>query len=489
MDTVSAQHGLRPSPQYTSLRRWHRRIAWLALLAVFTFALTGLLHPLMTRLQAKPVQFKPPPMPALAQALPAPAVALAAAGIAELAGLRPVHDGSRWWWRVQQPDGRVRYLDTVTGAMSVDAAEPAHAERLARWYAGEAAAPVAEVEIITAFDADYGYTNRLLPVWRVRFARDDGLTAYVSTVDDRLATLSDARKRVFQQSFRLLHSWAWLPAPIRNGWINLLLAAVALTTVLGLTLALRTPVGRRINLRRLHRWGGVTVAVAVLAWAVSGFVQALGNAERERADSPQRPLRIASAQLTAQAEASSGVTLVSLAAAPAWRWGLKPAETTTGRGMAMGEHQHHERPAQGAAAPSAARYVSAVDGRGIADGEARHLAELLQHFGVQGSAAAAQPVLKFTPEYGFLFKRLPVWRVDQADAAHTAFYLDTHSERLAARITDRDRTTGALFAYAHKWEWVTPLAGKDWRDGISAVFAFMVIAVAVGGTLLRRRHR
>jgi len=474
-----------------TLRRWHRRIAWLALFAAFSFALTGLLHPLMTRLQAKPAQFQPPPAPVLSQALPAPAVALTAAGIAEVAGLRPVHDDSGWLWRVQQPDGRVRYLDTVTGATPITDAERAHAERLARWYAGEANAPVAEARVITAFDADYGYTNRLLPVWRVRFARDDGLTAYVSTADDRLATISDARKRVFQQSFRLLHSWAWLPAPLRNGWINTLMAAVALTTVLGLTLALRTPAGRRINLRRLHRWGGVVVAVAVLAWAISGFVQALGNAERERADSPQRPLRIDRAQLSAplapQAEAS-GVTLVSLAGAPVWRWRLKPAEATTGHGLAMGEHQHHERPAQGAAAPSAARYVSAADGREIADGELQHLAELLQHFGVQGSAATAQPVLKFTPEYGFLFKRLPVWRIEQADAAHTAFYLDTHSERLAARITDRDRISGALFAYAHKWEWVTPLAGKDWRDGLGAAFAFMVIAVAVGGTLLRRRQ-
>lgn len=476
-----------------TLRHWHRRIAWLALFAAFTFALTGLLHPLMTRLQAKPAQFQPPQAPALTQALPAPAVALAAAGLAEVAGLRPVHDGNGWLWRVQLPAGSVRYLDAATGAVPVDDAERAHAERLARWYAGEAAALVAEASLITAFDADYGYTNRLLPVWRVRFARDDGLTAYVSTVDDWLATISDTRKRIFQQSFRLLHSWAWLPAPIRNGWINLLMAAVAMTTLLGLTLALRTPGGRRFKLRRLHRLGGITVAVAVLAWAISGFVQALGNVERERADSPQRPLRIASAQLTAplvpQAEASSGVALVSLASAPVWRWSLKPAEATTGRGMAMGEHQHHQRPAQGASAPSAARYVSAQDGREIADGELAHLAELIQHFGVQGSAAAAMPVLKFSEEYGFLFKRLPVWRVDQADDAHTAFYLDTLSERLAARITDDDRTTGALFAYAHKWEWVTPLAGKDWRDGLSALFAFMVIAVAVGGTLLRRRPR
>lgn len=472
------------------LRRWHRRVAWLALFAALTFALTGLLHPLMTRLQAKPAQFQPPPAPVLTRALPAPAVALAAAGIAEVAGLRPVYDGSGWLWRVQQPDGRVRYLDTVTGAMPIDDAERAHAERLARWYAAEASAAVNEASVITAFDADYGYTNRLLPVWRVRFARDDGLTLYVSTVDDRLATISDARKRLFQQIFNAVHSWSWLPAPIRNSWINLLMLAVAATTLLGLTLALRTPGGRRYNLRRLHRWGGITIAVAVLGWSISGFVQAWGNTERERANSPQRPLRIASKQLTAPLlpQAANGVTLVSLAGAPAWRWRLKPAETTTGRGMAMGEHQHHQRPAQGASAPSAANYVAAQDGREISDGEQQHLAELIRYFGATGSAAQAEPVLKFSEDYGFLFKRLPVWKVALGDVSNTAFYFDTASERLAAIVSDGDRISGALFAYAHKWEWLTPWAGKDWRDGLGALFAFMVIAVAVGGTLLRRRR-
>jgi len=485
MDAVSSA---RPG-----LRRWHRRIAWMALMAAFTFALTGLLHPLMTRLQPKPAQFKPPAVPRLNEALPAPATALSAAGIAEVSGLRPVHDGNGWLWRVQALDGRVRYLDPTTGAEPVVDAERAHAERLARWYAGESTADVSEATVLTAFDGDYGWINRLLPVWRVRFARDDGLTVYVSTTDDRLATISDTRKAFFQQTFRAVHSWSWLPAPLRNAWINTLLAAVAGTTLFGLTLALRTPGGRRFNLRRLHRLGGITVSLAVLAWAVSGFVQTLGNAERERADSPQRPLRVQSAHLSAPLhqppDAASGATLVTLHNTPVWRWALTPPETTTGRGLAMGEHQHHGQPAQAAAAVPMARYMSALDGQEITDGEIRHLSELITHFGLQGRTAAATPVLKFTPDYGFAFKRLPVWRLEQPDAEHTAAYLDTSSERLAATVTDGERTAGALFAYAHKWEWVTPWAGKDWRDGLSAFFAFLLIGVAVGGTLLRRRRK
>lgn len=484
MDAVSPA-----SPRFAGWRRWHRRIAWVALIAALTFALTGLLHPLMTRFQPKPVQFKPPALALQDVVLPAPATALAAAGIDEMAGLRPVFDGSRWLWRVETATGVARYLD-LEGAVLVDG-ERAHAERLARWYSGETSAAVAETSFVNGFDANYSYVNRLLPVWRLRFARDDGLTLYVSTVDDRLATISDTRKQLFQQSFVALHTWGWLPAPLRNGWINALLAAVAFTVLAGLVLVARAPAPRRFTLRRAHRWGGALVSLAVLAWAASGFIQARGNAERERADAPQRPLRVAAAALAAPLSlpaAASTVALVQLAGAPAWRLGLQAPLTTTGRGFALGEHQHHDKPPQGVAATAAVRYVSAVDGKPLPGGEAVHLAELAQHFGLPVASAAATPVGKFTPDYGFLYKRLPVWRLDADDAAHTAYFIDTASERLAARVDDGDRWRGALFATAHKWEWVTPLAGKDWRDGLSAVFAALLIGVALGGTWLRRRR-
>jgi hypothetical protein len=473
------------------LRRWHRRFAWLALLAAFCFALTGALHPLMTRTQPRPAQFAPPPMPVLSAALPAPGPLLLQAGIDELSGLRLLHDGQRWLWRASAKDQSVRYLDALDGRLLPASTEAEHAERLARWYSGDAQSPLVEARPQTAFDADYAYVNRLLPAWRLQLARPDGLTVYVATEDDRLATLSDTRKRVFQRLFQAVHSWAWLPAPLRNGWINLLLAGVAAASLLGLSIALRQSGGRRWNLRRLHRWGGLTVALAALAWAVSGYLQARGNAERENEQAPQRPLRVASALLRASVQAPvevvSGLQLVTVDGAPAWRWSLQPPVTTTGRGLAMGEHQHHGRAPQGAEGPALALYVSAEDGQTLPGAVGRHLAELAGYFGVADPAAPATPVLAFSDDYGFLYKRLPVWRLEQADAVHSAYYLDPASERLAARVDDDLRLVDSVFAYAHKWEWLTPWLGKDWRDSLTSVFTLLLIVVAIGGTLLRRR--
>lgn len=474
-----------------STRRWHRRIAWLALLALTCFAVTGLLHPLMTRFQPKPAQLASPPASA-PENLPAPAAALQTAGLTQLAGLRLIADGEHWLWRARSTDGAVIYLDARSGAVLAADAERRHAERLARWFSGEASAALVDIEPVTAFDGDYGYVSRLLPVWRLRFARDDGLTVYVSTEEDRLAGLSDDRKRVFQQLFRAVHSWAWLPAPIRNVWINGLLAGLLGTVLFGLLLACRSPGGRRWSLRRLHRWGGVALALPALAWVISGFFQARGNAERERADSPQRPLRLAVADLRAPPVPPpghfQGLLLVSLDGEPAWRWSLQPVAGTTGRGLAMGEHQPHGKAPEGAPTGPAAVYRSARTGEALAEGERRHLAELAAHFGVAG-AAQAEPVTRFGEDYGFLFKRLPVWRLEQGDAEGRTVFIDTASERLAAEVDDTDRAVGALFAYAHKWEWVTPWAGKDWRDGLAAAVAALLLLLAAAGTLLRRRRR
>lgn len=473
------------------LRRWHRRIAWLALLALACFAVTGALHPLMTRMQPKPAQFAPPPPPAL-DALPAPAAALQAAGLTELSALRLIADGERWLWRARSVDDAVLYLDARSGAREPEDAERRHAERLARWFSGEAAASPASLERRTAFDGDYGYVSRLLPVWRLRFARDDGLTVYISTEEDRLAGLSDDRKRIFQQMFRAVHSWSWLPAPIRNGWINGLLAGLLGTVLVGLVVALRSPGGRRWNLRRLHRWGGIALALPALAWVISGFFQARGNAERERADSPQRLARLAVADLQSPLNPPpgrfQGLLLVSLDGQPAWRWSLQAVAGTTGRGLAMGEHQQHGKSPEGAPTGPAAFYQSARTGATLGEGERRHLAELAAHFGVVG-AERAEPVSRFDEDYGFLFKRLPVWRLEQDDPAGRTVFIDTASERLAAEVDDADRAVGALFAYAHKWEWVTPWAGKDWRDGLGAAVAGLLLLLATAGTLLRRRRR
>ena len=54
-------------------------------------------------------------------------------------------------------------------------------------------------------DDDYLSINRLLPVYRVDFLRDDGLRAYVETSPPRLAALVDDTKATLGWLFRVIH--------------------------------------------------------------------------------------------------------------------------------------------------------------------------------------------------------------------------------------------------------------------------------------------
>ena len=60
---------------------------------------------------------------------------------------------------------------------------------------------------LLAFDDEYAWINRVLPVQRVAFARDDGMRVYVDTATSTLVTLIDDRKALYTRLFQLLHNW------------------------------------------------------------------------------------------------------------------------------------------------------------------------------------------------------------------------------------------------------------------------------------------
>jgi hypothetical protein len=99
---------------------------------------------------------------------------------------------------------------------------------------------------------------------------------------------------------------------------------------------------------------------------------------------------------------------------------------------------------------------------------------------------SVQFVTRFEGEYGFIFKRLPVYRVEYATPDHARYYIEPATGALAARIDDGDALEGKTFSYLHKWH-VTD-KGKDVRDALLALFALGNVAVALMGlTLFTRR--
>lgn len=285
---------------------WHRRLALVLGVFVMMWALTGVLHPIMSATQPQPAKRMPPPQQLqLQDAIPLPTL-LQQQGITQLSqvqvlqlGQAQAHDLQHHQqqhhktlihknqspilaYRVQQPEQAVGlYINAQTGKPIVNG-EQRDAEQLALWYSGLTTQQIRGSQLVTAFNDDYPSVNRLLPVWRVDF--DNGLRAYVEPSQRRLATLSNDSKMWMARIFRLGHTWSigqddgqglerWWGKDILMKAVLIGLLAMAL---LGLTLFVKIHNRQNHRLkdkptRRFHRYLGASLWVFVVAWLSSGL--------------------------------------------------------------------------------------------------------------------------------------------------------------------------------------------------------------------------
>ncbi len=484
-----SRKGLFSATSLVRWRTWHRTVGAAACAALVLWSLSGAMHPLMSRYQPRPAAFMPPPVVAPGPEAPPLARLLAAAGIDTVSHARLVAFEARSAWQVEIPGASsLRYFDAADGS-AIDDGEVRHARALARHYLGDETSPIADVARIAAFGGEYAWVNRLLPVYRVRFDRPDGMRVYVEPRSALLATLVDDRKALFNAVFLYGHTWRLpgLPEPLRIALAAVALLAVAATPVLGLAvwLARRGTLPTR-GLRRWHRRLGLGVAIVVLASATSGSWH-LAKGLLDRAAGREMPVRAAlplpaAALLTQSIPAGSYATLSLVSVAgEVYARGVPPSAPAPTVAHAAhhgggGPHRPSPTPRYLPLTP-AADTVPALDDAGYA----RQLASLL----APGCAAscdfgAAAEVTAFSGEYGFVNKLLPVWRF-ASDVGR--FYVHPETGTLAARIGRADYAEGWTFAQLHKWQGLEFL-GRWPRDLLQIAWALASASTAALGLRL-----
>ncbi|MFG0721823.1 hypothetical protein ACF8PU_09140 [Pseudomonas sp. GLN_6] len=458
------------------LMPWHKRLALLACLGIFSWAGSGMLHPLMGYLQPRPQIMATPQQVLPLDNLRSPAQVLGAAGVAQVQGLRLlVLAGEPYYQARLAGELQPRYWHARSG-QAVELAG-AHAESLARHYLGRDE-PLAYAGSIERFTSEYAFINRLLPVARVDTQRDNQLRLYVDLFHDRLGTLVDERKAWFSAFFQTMHSFRWLDAagPLRPVLMLVLLASIVSATLFGVALFIARRRARTFN-RRLHGWWGLGLALATLSFASSGawhllhkqgaqpwpasFVPSFSVAELDQA--PAADWLLAGEELYM-------LSLLELDGKPIWR--------------AQGQQF---------ASMSSLHYLDA-QGRELGnDTPRRYAQQRLDHYAKTlglGEAQALTLQHSFDHEYGFVFKRLPVFKASYADAHNTALFIDPLDGALASRVQDADRAEGWGFAYLHKWEFLAGL-GNGYKHLLLGIVALAHVLLAlVGLSLLRRgQHR
>lgn len=461
-------------PRLLSLHRW---LGLLACLAVLMFASSGLLHPVMSRLQPQPVQ-RQAPAPQFGTHRIALGAVLRAHGIDAVAAATVVQLDDGAAYRVQVDERSARYFSTSDGREIADG-ERIHAELLARHFSGEQAARLLVLGEVHEFDDDYLPVNRLLPVWRVRFDRADGLTAYVDTRGNRLATQVDDRKRVLQTTFRTLHDFAFLDAlpALRVSLMLVLLVAAFATAVFGIAIffTLKASKARlqRSAARRWHRRLALPIAVTTLTFSASGTWHLLqGESAAAQKTYAAAPQSFATAELQSDSP-QRAFSLLRVAGKACYRLAAAPVKP-------MGdEHAHHHGMAMPHDDAPAASCIDAADGAALDDAERSKAIELARYFsGSAAQVASAEQVTAFSGEYGFINKRLPVWRIVFDDSS-TRWYVETASGALALRADDAAALEGFVFAYVHKWIFFGE--HKDIRDALMMAFALGNVVVGLLG--------
>ena len=504
--------------------RWsYAKHQWLGLIggiSLLVWGLSGLTHIAMVLFGPQQVQFMPPVAEVALEGARPIAATLAEQGIGQAVAVKtvPAPGGGVLWQVTPAADGGRRYFRPADGS-EVANGDRAQAEFLARHYLATDR-PITSAKLQTEFDADYPWVNRLLPVWKLEFAGDDGLTAYVHTETSSLAGVNNTTKTRLQSVFRALHTWEWVPPGM--DWLRVVVIALMVGSLLALGLtgiAMLVTVRRKKRLpgaRGWHRIAGYVLALPLIMFAASGIYHLIQSAMVP----PQsnlamgRPVNVASGQWPVEADWAliakdrdiASVALVEGAEGqPLYRIGLAPKGP-----MGGGEHDHgpakaaaadhgmagHDHAAMMAAQAKApttdaeirearfagikpdgpAIYLDAATGNVVASGDRDLARAIARRFtGAPDSAVSGvELVTRFSHEYDFRNKRLPVWRVDYGAPVKASLFVDTGAGVLVDRVADGEKPERLVFSFIHKWNFLFPI-GRLAQNVVVGLFAIALI--------------
>jgi len=483
---------------------WHRRLGLITCIGILLWGISGFSHPIMSHLQPAPVAFTPPAQSFdLSGALTVHEV-LAAHAIDKVQRIAVVNLDNKPYYRISIDSNQpARYFSLQSGS-ELKGGDRLYAGMLASHYTGLPLDSISNSRLITKFSDDYHAVNRLLPVWRIEFAGNSHLRAFIDTDQSRLSTLVDDTRYNLTRLFSLGHNWSFADdAPFLQLSIMTLVLGIALFSACsGLYLFFkrgRNAKERLTNnpIKRWHRRLGLAVALSTLLFASSGAFHLVMSFKQARdAIEVAAPETILTSQLSGKVwqrlalEPVAKLDLISNAGKPMWlihRAGATMPHAQVGVLAQAHDHHGHENHHTPDEVPEVLLLA--------ADGTESDSPGIMQLAEVQAASYAGLPIrdivktdliAQFGDEYGFIFKRLPVVRVQFTAPGNPRYYIEPATGVLASKVEDIDALEGFTFAYFHKWNFGE--INKDFRDVLVMLFALGNIIVALMGAILFSRR-
>ena len=181
------------------------------------------------------------------------------------------------------------YLSAYTGKLLPNG-DVVYAQYLAEHFltSGKENVPAASVERVNDFDNEYNFINKLLPVYRVKFDRADGIRVYVDTEQSRFSYASDKKRAWLNSAFVFLHTWSWMNhfSLLKVVIIAALMLMALFTACFGLYIFFNTKskrsAGNKSLKRRLnHRYTAIVAVLFTLLFTFSGCVHILSSLAKD----------------------------------------------------------------------------------------------------------------------------------------------------------------------------------------------------------------
>lgn len=462
---------------------WHRTLGLIGGIGLLIWGVSGLLHPVMVVFGPQPAVFYPPSRPLDLQGIKPIHEIVADAGIASAAAVKVIVSKDQNLLQVTETqDEPRRYFELDSGRELVDY-DKDHAVFLARHFL-KTDADVRSVQYITDFSNSYPAVNRLLPIYKVAFERDDDLSIYIYTETNAANGVSNAFKKTVQTGFSSLHTWSWFPKDA--DWARVVLMALFVGSLFALAAtgaAMLITIRRKKRLPGSHGWhriAGYVLALPLLMFTSSGLFHLIQMASmtpmRNLQLSPPIDLVTETFPLHEQwADISKGLNVNNVSLIQdeqgrhLYRLGLAPNR----QGGPKTENEIRNARFDGVETTGPARYIDARTGLAHKDGDMELAYQLGERFTGTSREAVEniQLVTRFGPNYDFRNKRLPVWQLDYGAPVNATIFVDTTTGVLADRVMDSAKLERFSFSFIHKWNFLFPL-GREALNGIVSVFVF-----------------
>jgi len=481
------------SSLHLKAHRWHKRFGLALAVVTIMWGLSGIAHPIMSRI--KPMaQAQQPLLPLDLKQLSAVSRTLAAVPFADDALLLNRHTdtpvvaiktGDQW-----------QYYDASTGNAIPDFHQ-SYLASIGATYTGLPQTKVSSISTVFEFNYDYPSVNRYLPAYKIQFDDDINTSVYLDVQSLQLASVSNDYKSFYTKWFSHLHSWDFIPnETVRYGLMLLVTLTLFLSALLGVYITLhrwrRGLLHKGSKSRRAHRYIGLFVCFAALAFSFSGGFHALNKLVGTNGASQNKQLQEASPikpqdyiQLWQQFIAQTPTTdiqqiqLISVHNQP-----VLQLHHLTEAAPRHGNHQHGAGKKLIRGNVSYFPHEVAVDGQ-LASTQALYLQSLLSNVRHKEVIKNVRLQPHFNHEYGFIDKKLPTFRVETET---NTYFFDPTAQSLSKTVSNQQLLESMSFSVLHKASFLDGL-GRDIRDIVIGLFVLGIIIITLLGVSVNSRPK